>query len=289
MNSKYKAGDVLIFGKVEGEILDEVIALLTDSEVTHSALVCDERNCVQMWKAGIVKTEIGEYPERSVYHLRHTSETDMSKVVEAADFYFNKSIPYDFPSIVMLGGILIYHRNSYTPEYKAIVDTILGIACWSLDKLLNKIIHGEDNYAMMCSQLVYQCFFDAGGNHRIKIKNGVVWHGRRKENTPRLVDLLSENKNYETFQIPSYDIGNINEDELIHKLYMALKNEPSPTINKLLLNNAWYDTMPKVRKFLDLLEKILETLGSHMPLPSLFITPEDLFHNAENLVEVKES
>jgi hypothetical protein len=43
------------------------------------------------------------------------------------------------------------------------------------------------------------------------------------------------------------------------------------------------DTLSKARKFLDLLEKILETLGSHMPLPSLFVTPADLCYHAENL------
>jgi len=284
MDNKYKSGDVLVF-KTSDSFIGKVISRLTDSDVSHSALVYDEKHYVHLVSKGIEKAELSDCPEHSVYQLRHSTETDMTKVIDAATLYLAKDIPYNYPSLVILGGLIIYRKSNYTPEYKAIVNTILGIACWSLDKLLNRIIAGEDNQAMMCSQFAYQCYFDAGSSYRIKIKDGVIWHESREDGGIRLIDLLETKEEMPLFQIQDYDEKDIDEERLAQKLYEALTNESHA--DGYLANAELEDTLSKASKFLDLLEKILEALGSQMPLPSLFVTPADLCYNAENLEMVR--
>jgi len=293
MDSQYLPGDVLVFKKVDNYPLGDLIAFMTDSDVFHAALVYGSMTTAELGFEGIFTTEISTDGSRPAYHMRHKTQEDMTKVIDAAKVYLDKHIPYDHQSLVFIAGLIIYHKYFKTPKYKAIVDTILGIACWSLDKYLNDIIHGKNSDAMMCSQFVYQCFYDAGGNYRLNITNGVVF-GKRQTGETRLVDLLNEAKSSEPlpeYHIPDTEIGEIDEESLAQSLLDALKESASSDSETSTDGNGAEQSMKqilsKADKFLNLLEKILETIGSKMPLPSLFVTPADLLCHTENLKEVK--
>jgi len=297
MSHKYKPGDVLVFGIIEDDFIGKAIAFLTDSDVSHSALVYGEDSLVEMTGHGIKKTNVSLHADRPIHHMRHTvmddMTDDMKKVIKAADVYLEKQVPYDYPSLVILAGLLVYRKSGYTPKYHAIVDTILGIACWSLDKALNKLIHGENSGAMMCSQLVYQCFYDAGGRYRLKVENGIVFRGGAEAEGGlfRLSDLVDEYKGkLDTFQPLQDAPTGINEEKLAQELLEALADVANIANGRQLENNMLTEgelagAVAKAHKFLDLLEKILEALGQRIPLPSLFVTPADLFENTVNLKE----
>jgi len=284
MEHDYKPGDVVVFKVDEDELLSVIIGYLTDSDVSHAALIYEDGNFVEMGPRGIAKTCANVYANAEVYHYRHSKQTDMAKVIKAAKHYLDKDVPYDYPSLVILAGLLIYHKQKYTPKYKTIVDFILGIACWSLDELLKKI-GGKKNGAMMCSQLVYQCFRDAGHKYRLKIKNGVVFESDADDYAIRLIDLVNENEEMErleAFQTPTYDVNDINQEDIIRQLHEELINEAELEDGNYLTDTELEGTAFVAGKFLDLLEKAFKKIGPHIPRPSLFITPADICH-AQNL------
>ncbi|MCL2572203.1 MAG: hypothetical protein FWE11_07350 [Defluviitaleaceae bacterium] len=284
MRHSYIPGDVFIFRIVEGEILGELIGYFTGSDVSHAAMVYDEEHVVEMGPEGIKVTPICKSAKVPFYHLRHSTQTDMTKVVGAAKKYYNAHIPYDYPSLVILAGMIIYHKHRYTPKYKELVDLILTIACWSLDELLKKIT--KRNGAMMCSQLVYQCFRDAGCRSRLKLKSsGAVFENEKADNAIRLVDLVGKNKGMkrlETFKIPP----SINEEEIIRNLYETHIGETELERGGYLTGQDLTDTASAVNRFMTLLNKVFKKIGPHIPRPSLFITPVDLI-NTKNLSYVR--
>lgn len=286
MDTTYKPGDVIVFEK-DDHPLSQVIAFLTDSNVSHAALMYDSEYIVEMTrKYGIKKTKLTDYGGRPFHSMRHTTQTDMKPVIDAVDVYLEKHIPFDNFALYMLGGLLIYHKYVPTPEYKAIVNTILAIACIALDTFLKDIDNGKKNGAMMCSQLVHQCFCDADGDYRLKITNGAVWGERQPNSEPRLIDLLKAAKDLPEYQAEDYEAGVIDEEEIARKLYEALasheaKGNTSPAIDAELKR-----ILSKTHKFLDLVENILEAIGSKIPVPSLFVTPADLYCHTENIKEI---
>ena len=94
----------------------------------------------------------------------------------------------------------------------------------------------------------------------------------------------------ETFQPLQDAPTDISEEKLARELLEALADVANIANGRQLENNMLTEgelagAVAKAHKFLDLLEKILEALGQRIPLPSMFVTPADLFENTVNLIE----
>lgn len=277
-----KPGDVVVF-EAEGAI-GNAIALLTGSAVSHAALAYNENEMIEMVLEGIKKEPINKYGERKVFQRRHKTVTDVTPVLNAANFYLEKNPDYNLAGLLLLGGLIVLGKIPYNPKIKKIVDKILKILCWHLNKIINEKKHGKENYVMTCSQFVYQCFFDAGDEYRIIIKDGVLQSTPADNGTICLAKLLENHPNNVMCDLEEYNIGSINEAELADELCSALENKTE--IPVAMLDVELTGTLSIAKRFLELAEILAQRIG--IPLPSLFVTPADLYKNAENLDNIGE-
>lgn len=275
-----KTGDILIF-KAGDDWVGKSIAWLTHSEVSHAAMLISPDTMVEMGSRGITVNGLREGPEgESAYLLRLDPEKDPAPLVQAAQGYIDQELHFDYPDLVILAGQLIYRTVRPTARWRKITDLILELACAELDKLLNRMLHkGKKVPAMICSQLVYQCYYDCGPDYQIVLKNALL-QDASSAGMICLADLASE---MDMAAVPDIQVPVDMEPEVLAKeLYESLLE--ADEANEMLLETADLSgTLAQVSKFLDLVERILETSGVDLPIPALFVTPCDLLENAVNL------
>lgn len=275
-----KTGDILIF-KAGDDWVGKSIAWLTHSEVSHAAMLISPDTMVEMGSRGITVNGLREGPEgESAYLLRLDPEKDPAPLVQAAQGYIDQELHFDYPDLVILAGQLIYRTVRPTARWRKITDLILELACAELDKLLNRMLHkGKKVPAMICSQLVYQCYYDCGADYQIVLKNA-LFQDTGSAGMICLADLASE---MDMAAAPDIQVPVDMEPEVLAKeLYESLLE--ADEANEMLWETADLSgTLAQVSKFLDLVERILETSGVDLPIPALFVTPCDLLENAVNL------
>jgi len=273
------AADIILFEGDDGWV-DKCIMWLTNSTVSHSALYEGEGRLIEMCASGIAESKFALSDDGTkAYIMRLSPEKDPSPVVSEAQKYLNAKIRYDFPALVILAGVLIYRTIRPTPKFQRVTDLIINAACAALDKLLQKLTNTEG--AMVCSQLVYQCYLNCGDGYQIRLSSENVMVG----NGVCLSNLLEERGDAisAAAQTGCADIAG-NPEALAKELYEALAetgvegNEADTAIPDSLLSG--------VKKFLETVEKILEQSGDTIPVPSLFVTPGDLLDHAANLSQV---
>lgn len=286
MNNDIKIGDILIF-EAENDWISKSIAILTNSEVSHAALIHKDMTLAEMGLSGIQSNKFHiDENGRKVYQLRLSPEKDATPVAEAAESYINAKVPYDKPSLYILAGLLIYRSiRRPTARWRRITDLIISAACLALDKMINKHVHGPDTKVMVCSQLVYQCYLDCGNDYKIRINNGLLQD--QVSNGIRIADIIDDNKDTdfaEALDTSITDLGSVNSDELAKELYETLTVEDNN--DELLTETDLVGTAGKAKKFINLLEKLMDRLSIKIPLDALFVTPADLLNNAENLKQI---
>lgn len=284
-----RAGDILIF-QAEDDWIGKSIALLTKSDVSHSSILLTPDSMAEMGGNGISVNRIEDAPQgRESYLLRLDPEKDPAPLVAAAQAYVEAGTRYDFPDLVILAGLLIYRAVRPTPRWQKITDLILNQACVMLDKLLDKLLHkGEKSPAMVCSQLVYQCYYDCGADYRIVLKDALLQDAVAPDTVclASLIDELPGDAGRMTAENTSGEGEDslTREDEdpekLAKELYEALLETEN---NSLLLTTELSGTVSRVTEFLDLVEKILEKSGVNLPVPAMFVAPSDLLEHAVNL------
>lgn len=282
---KIRSGDIMLFEmEKKGDFLGKCITLLTDSNITHSAMIYKDNTIIEMIDSGISVTPFHQSKDgRKVHLLRFTPEVKFEPLLEAADFYLSKHINYNFASLILLAGLLIFKKINFTAQLSDIIFEILSSACLVLDEIYQSCTDQSDNNSMMCSQLVYQCYYDCGSNYRIKIRDGLLQNDSSGfiklydyiNSYTQTVDIKWEQKRDE--------IKNFNIESLAKNLYQVL-SEPKYNIPDKFIQNRKFDfTMLKVIEFLKKLEKILKSMKMDIDLPALFVTPADLLNHSENL------
>lgn len=287
---KMKPGDIIIF-QAGDNWLSKCIAKLTDSNVSHAAIRYADENMIEMTKAGIQKN--GCYQSESgecAYLLRLSPEKDMNPVLEAANKYLNAQVRYDFPDLVFFAGLLIYRKVRPTKQWQELTDIILNVACEWLDKVIDRIISkGNPAPAMVCSQLVYQCYLDGGDDYKIILKDPLLQKANLNVNVSSgnicLADIIqiSENEDIDNATAHhvnvSEQVNNFDIEEIAKKMYDAMTDINSETVEIMALNG----TINNAKRFLDSLNKLLEMINVNIPVPALFVAPSDLLYHTENL------
>lgn len=280
--STFKPADIIIF-EAGDDWLGKSIAWITKSTVSHAALYRPENELVEMGinGIGVSKFHTEEKGEKA-YVLRLDPERDPAPVLAAADKYLQAKIRYDFPALVMLGGLLIYRTIRPTPKLQKVTDLIIRAACQLLDKILQKAT--KTTGAMVCSQLVYQCYLDSGEDYYIRLHDSDLANASME--TVCLRNLLDEEN--ETLAAPSPaevpPETASDPNALARELYKALTEEAD--------ENAMQDTavsgelLNSAKRFLKLIEAILEKSGDVIPTEALFVTPGDMLNHAVNLTQV---
>lgn len=280
MIKELKPGDVLIF-KAGDDFVGRSIAWITKSDVSHAAMVFGNDTIIEMGAKGIQLSHIHlKDGSGGAYQLRLNPAKAPESLILAAQKYLDRETPYDFPALVLLAGLLIYRQIRPTPKMKIVTDMILRAACKILDALIDDIIHKKSARAMVCSQLVYQCYRDCGGEYEIKIHNGDL---QASNGTARLIDLIgtAQDECLSEAEIPAVEHT---DDELAKMLLAALEESAKEDAD---LSFADDNTLvSRARQFLERIEKLLEEADIDIPIDALFITPGDLLYHAENLEKI---
>jgi hypothetical protein len=282
MANNIKVGDIAVF-EAENDWISKSIALITNSDVSHAALVYKEMTFAEMGLSGIQSNPfmVDEKSGRKVYFLRMIPEKNITPITAAAQKYIDAKVEYDKPSLYLLAGYLIYRmvRNP-TAKWRKAADLIIGAAILIVDKMINQA-KNDGKKVMVCSQFVYQCYFDCGKEYRINVRQpDTALNDKRFY----LADLAKEVNNSK-FDETSFNISK-SEDDLAKELYYAMTENADEAA--ILSKEDLFSTASKAKIFIEKLEDLLKIISLDMPIDALFVTPVDLLKNSSNL-ELKET
>jgi len=278
-----KNGDILVF-KADEHWISKAIALLTNSDVSHSAMMYSEGQLVEMGLSGIgVNRVTVETEGRKTYVMRLDPGNSTNPLLEAAKVYIDADTVYNIPALAMIGGIVIYRYIRPTPKYVHVIDLVIRAACIAVNKLIEEI-RGTGK-TMTCSQLVYQIYFDCGKDYYIKLIDPLV-----KKNADMADGLICFADMIEDIEVPLEQVEFDNEleelhddpEELAHQLYLAAIEAQEVEVDMLASPASINKAAKSAKKLLDLLEELLAQCDSKLPLNSLFVAPSDLL-KAKNL------
>lgn len=306
MKQTLNKGDIIVF-KAENDWLSKAIAWFTQSDVSHAAMAYSEDSIVEVGAYGIGVHKVDVSKGDEVYVMRLSSRPDPAPLIASADNYLDAKVRYDFPALFILAGLLIYRRIVPTTKLLDITYRILSAAALMLDEVIQHVVLHHSDQAMVCSQLVYQIFYDCGGEYRIQIVDGCLQSSPISKDISGsvcLCDLLPETKTMsdsiaaqipakEKFLSPSttYPLTQNEMNELARELYTALceTSQHALEISDSLTeteNPDMVSTLSAAEHFLSKLKDFLELVKCDMPLHSMFITPGDLVYHAANLDQV---
>lgn len=280
-----KSGDILVF-RAGDNWLSKAIAWLTDSDVSHAAMMLDGIQMVEMGAGGIQVGNVEAKEGNEAMLLRLSPERDPAPLATAAYAYIESRTRYDFPALAYLSGLIIYRRIRLTPKFAAITDIILRGAIAALDKLTQSLILHNPDKAMVCSQLVYQIYEDCGKDYHIKIDGGLLQAKdslRGPADGVCLADLAAGLKGSDKASQERIADNQIPDAEILAKeLYIAMMDAEIENSNDFSAANL--DSLVLLTKqLLYKLEEFLEKSKSNMPINALFITPRDLAYESRNL------
>ncbi|MDE6203613.1 MAG: hypothetical protein K2G19_09090, partial [Lachnospiraceae bacterium] len=112
MSAAIKKGDMILF--FAGDTwLSKSISYLTNSEVTHAAMVYSDDAIIEILADGVQVNKIADWNNvgkgKKAYVMRHKPELDYAPLKRSADAYLNADVSYDFPGLYLLGALLIYN------------------------------------------------------------------------------------------------------------------------------------------------------------------------------------
>ena len=303
MKTTLRKGDMILF--FAGDTwLSKSISYLTNAEVTHASMVYSEDSIIEILADGPQVNKISlqdnEQQGHKAYLMRHTPELDFAPLKQSADTYLQSDTFYDFPGLYLLGGLLIYHKIIPSPQVLKCTELILEAGILMLDRFIHQKLLHHTGKPMVCSQFIYQLFYDCGGDYRIPIINGCF---SRQDKTGTdcqgeicLADLLKEDSALETENaISSFsvkkedmDLPSLTED-LSEKLYLALTQSEQALLDLNFQSASSHDTgkvLSRARQFLDKVKLLQQKLGMDYPLDAMFVTVADLAYHAPSLQKI---
>jgi hypothetical protein len=192
-----RPGDILLFTS-DGSRLDQIIEVLCDSPYCHVAMGFtpapnDRPNysrIINETLKGVIFVNLDDidlFDPRQMVVRRHKTATDLSPVMAAAEYYFEEKEPYPEENLVFVALLLLYRK--VTPQ-SALQRAMIRYLKWVTKKILAFI--NEHRFPgkkpMVCSQFIFQCFQDAGGELTLHIENGLLM----ANNAPTLLDLIDQ-------------------------------------------------------------------------------------------------
>lgn len=307
MNNVIKKGDMILF--FAGDTwLSKSISYLTGGEVTHAAMMYSEDSIIEILSDGVQVNKItvgyDESKGKKAYIMRHRPELDYEPLKKSADAYLSAGINYDFPGLYLLGALLIYNKFVPAPRFVKCTELILELAVRQLDHFIQKQIRHNPGKAMVCSQFIYQLFYDCGGEYRISIVDGCFSFKNKEDGRGQekicLAELLKdkpidaasdENLYGEKETAQDFLSGTVTEDSIekaARELYLSLtdtgwEEEAGGPLAKP-------ENLDKVSflagQFQDRVKQLQEKFGADFPLDAMFVTVADLASHAPSLERV---
>lgn len=169
--NELKIGDICLFSALDDK-LSQMIAHLTDSNISHAALCYDHENIMEEVESGVQKNPLKErFKGRTVYIQRLKTEQtlDFQPVLQKANYFLEQHEPYNFADLY-LAGILLLAKNTVPDIDHPHTLTILKHLTAFLINEYNHI-KNPDKIPMVCSQFVVACYNAGGQEYQLDFKN----------------------------------------------------------------------------------------------------------------------
>jgi len=101
-----KPGDIIIF-KAGDTWISKTIAWLTESDVSHAAIVLEDGRIAEMGPGGLFVNKIEVLEGDDEMLLRLVPEKDSAPLMKAAQVYIDSEVRYDFPALAFIGGLIV--------------------------------------------------------------------------------------------------------------------------------------------------------------------------------------
>lgn len=306
MKTHVTIGDIIVFKAGTEDWISKSIAWFSGTDTSHASLLYCENTIAELINKGAVTRAVEIKDGDEAYVMRRRGNLDITPVLDTATSYLNAKTRYDFPALAILAGLFLYRKIQPSKTLLAIGSKVLMCAGYALDKMIQEIILKKTDRPMVCSQFVYQVYYDCGKDYRIDIdyqyqnpklpqlQNNLSANNDWMDHTICLADMLT--KQHDTMNdsaiIPKDAIfDNMSSYELLaQEFYHAISFEEdlhTPAANHDSISAAptlSYDEVLNAGKyFIDKLKILLRELSMDIPIDSLFVTPGDLVYHAKNL------
>lgn len=156
-----KVGDILLFPAPKDSWLSQAIAVLTDSSVSHAALLYEKGETYTIAEATIGGIKYTPFPDECPFvRRREMTAEQLNNLLRAMENYITHDNDYGYADLALLGLLLLYKK--FTKK------TIANVAFYSFLKMISGLLleatqkmFSKDKYRMVCSQFASQCFTDA--------------------------------------------------------------------------------------------------------------------------------
>ncbi len=312
---KLERGDIIVFKAEQDDWLSKSIAWFSGSDTSHAAMLYREDAIIEMGAGGVSVNDVAFYAGQEVYVMRLGHAPATAPLLAAADAYRQAGAKYDFPALFLLAGLFLFRKIK--PNHKLIVlgSKILMQAITQIDHFINYHILKLKKPVMVCSQFVYQVYFDCGSDYRIDVDFGYqapaentlggqppapgdnVYDGQLpalggglcladylngyRSNAIGVPGFLDEDSVSEFF-----DEGSVLEAFYHELTRTALKDENAVFQAVAEGRQPYQETLRLGAAFLEQAGKLLEALGTDVPLNALFVTPGDFVRHSRNLETV---
>lgn len=299
-----KQGDILLVDTNKHDIAHELIRILTDSQISHTAMVYYDTN--QLIEETIPAIQLYDVKEKlktgKIYVLRHNDQSlDMTKVLDIAKGYYDDKTPYPFSNLVVLGVYLVvskYVLKAFPKPIQELLTRALYIGSAELMKLFNELQY-KGKRPMVCSQLAYVCYKEAGPEYKLQIKRDSEcdcllnelksWIEMRND-----VNRIAEWNVDESFLAQYVDVSKAETEQLLQDICEEFaKSENDANNANGILSKDFVDAVVgfmkqfvitfgiKTKEELETMS-VLDLIDVFMDLEEYFVSPGDLYKNCVN-------
>lgn len=303
-----QVGDILVFPAPEDSALSQAIALLTDSSVSHGALLSEvgERYIVaETATKGLAYNPLPK--DESPYVLRYKlSDAQREELLHVVQAYISEGNDYGYADLIMLGLLLLFKKFSKKTLTNKILYQLLIVISIPLQKVIQKYLT-ESKHPMVCSQFVAQCYTDADCD--LQFSQMVIAYGPLNKAIAEINSLAEKAATWQTEtpeageEMPHLADSDMDENEIMKQFVGLLREEkhlltlPNQTHDEEQAQTTIFSEPSLVapgQKLAQILAPVLSELSksstddSHKmsTLRNCFVTPVDLLSNCTNTVKV---
>lgn len=283
--NELKKGDILLFSVVKGDLESEIIGLLTNAPVSHTAMLYDDTHIVEETPPSATINNLAErIKDRDIYVMRLKNSEDLSSVIDIADGYVKENLPYASNALPFIGLYMIGKRFIFTDKKQKLYCKLLEYALATLIDINNHKKYGGKT-PMMCSQFAYHCYKKSGHKNKIDVNSdmsGTILSTIKKCDANTMLQNMPPKERY---TMPSQSEIN----KLLKDFCDELKNNdknPQALNDTLLSDELILKTYEFITCFVKVFAQNNNSNGIFDKLEELheyFISPSDLLYNTTNL------
>lgn len=306
-----KVGDILLFPAPKDSWLSQAIALLTDSSVSHAALLYDKGETYTIAEATIGGIKYTPFPNECPFvRRRQMTELQINSLLRAMEGYIDNDNDYGYADLALLGILLLYKKFSK--------KTIANVAFYSFLKLTSGLLleatqkmFFKDKYRMVCSQFASQCFTDARCDLEFN-KMVIDMTDSSKINSTSLMNILKNHRSTQVERASTRMISEVvDENKVVNSFMQLIKQEKydmlttSTAITRGIKDDSFEldsivnTLLPPARLIANELEKVIPQVDVKIntrgvlngnfetsTIRNFFVTPADLLINCSNVDKI---